>query len=270
MYRYVKNLCTVFFVKEGKVQMICKNCGAEIDDGLLLCPYCNTENEEVAHEEHKEEINEILDKAEELTTRPERIAAKVNHKISRAACFGAAGFAVLLLLVFIISRILGDTSGDKQEKKVAKLEKFYAAGDYAGMCECLDSMEDAYGALFQKYRSVQRAYRYMDDMESDYKNIKAYREEEVSESVMESRVFLVGLYLGNSRDVLHMVEEAEAEGFRYGESEAMLSFREEVYRLMKEDAAVTEEEIERYMLHLPDNSDEWPELTELAESVLKR
>lgn len=250
--------------------MICKNCGAEIDDGLLLCPYCKTENEEVAHAEHKEEINEILDKAEELATRPERIAEKVNHKISRAACFVAAGFAVLLLLVFVISRILGDTSGNKQEKKVAKLEKFYVAGDYAGMSECLDSMEDAYGALFQKYRSVQRAYRYMDEMESDYRNIKEYREDDVSERVRESQAFVVALYLGNSRDVLHMVEEAEAEGFRYGESEAMLFFREEVYRLMKEYAGITEEEIQRYMLHLPKNSDEWPELTELAESVLKR
>lgn len=250
--------------------MICKNCGAEIDEGLLLCPYCKTENEEVAHAEHKEEINKILDKAEELATRPERIAEKVNHKANRFACIAAAVFALLLLLVFVISRILGDTSGNKQEKKVAQLEKFYVAGDYAGMCECLDSMEDAYGALFQKYRSVQRAYRYMDDMESDYENIKEYREEEVSESVMESRVFLVGLYLGNSRDVLHMVEQAEAEGFRYGESEAMLSFREEVYRLLKEYAAVTEEEMERYMGNLSDNSDDWPGLTELAESVLKR
>ena len=87
---------------------------------------------------------------------------------------------------------------------------------------------------------------------------------------MESRVFLVGLYLGNSRDVLHMVEQAEAEEFCYGESEAMLFFREEVYRLLKEYAAVTEDEIERYMLHLPDNSDEWPSMKELAESVLKR
>ena len=36
--------------------MFCKNCGAEIDDGLLLCPYCKTENEAVALKEHKEEI----------------------------------------------------------------------------------------------------------------------------------------------------------------------------------------------------------------------
>ncbi len=250
--------------------MICKNCGAEIDDTLLLCPYCNTENETVAAEEHRNEVNSILDQAEELKTRPERIAEKVNHKANRFACIAVAVFAVLLLLVYVVTRILGDTSGDKQEKKVAKLEKYYVAGDYAGMCECLDSTEDAYGALFQKYRSVQRAYRYMDDMEGDYKNIKEYREESLSQSERESRAFVVALYLGNSRNVLHMVEEAEAEGFRYGESEAMLFFREEVYRLMKEYAGITEDEIERYMLHLPENSDDWPELTELAESVLKR
>ena len=58
--------------------MICTNCGAEIDDTLLLCPYCNTENEVVASEEHRDEVNFILDQAEELKTRPERIANKAK------------------------------------------------------------------------------------------------------------------------------------------------------------------------------------------------
>ncbi len=249
--------------------MICKNCGAKIDDTLLLCPFCNTENEAVAAEEHRDEVNFILNQVEELKTRPERIAEKVNHKVSRIACIGAAAFGMLLLLVFVISRILGDTSGNKQEKKVAKLEAFYAAGDYAGMSECLNNTEDAYGALFEKYRSVQWVYRYMGDMEEDYKFIKEYREDDVNE-ISESRIFLVSRYLNKSRDVLHAVEQAESEGFCYGESEAMLSFREEVYRLLKEYAAVTEEEIERYMRNLPENSDEWPSVEELAKSILAR
>ncbi len=250
--------------------MICKNCGAEIDDTLLLCPYCNTENETVAAEEHRDEVNFILDQAEELKTRPERIAKKVDHKLGRMARYGVVGFLVLLLAVFVISRIIGDPSIKKMEKKIAKLESFYATGDYAGMCECLDGMEDAYGEQYKKYRSVQKAYRWMDDMESDYKLIKEYREDNADESVIESRVFLVGLWLGNGRKVLYEVEQAEAAEFRYGESEAMLYFREEVYRLMKEYAAITEEEVERYMLHLPANSDEWPSLQELAENVLRR
>ena len=70
--------------------MICKNCGAEIDDTLLLCPCCNTENEEVALKEHKGELNLILEQAEEIKTRPERIAKKVNYKISRIAFFAVA------------------------------------------------------------------------------------------------------------------------------------------------------------------------------------
>ena len=152
--------------------MICKNCGAEIDDTLLLCPYCNTENEAVAEAEHRDEVNFILDQAEELKARPERIAKKVEHKVSRIACYGVAGFVVLLLAVFIVSRIIGDPSIKKMEKKIAKLESFYAAGDYSGMCECLDGMEDSFGEQFKKYRNVQRVYRWMHNQENSYELVK--------------------------------------------------------------------------------------------------
>ena len=247
--------------------MICKNCGAEIDDTLLLCPYCNTENEAVAEKEHKEEVNDILDKAEELKARPEQIAKKVEHKVGRVACFGVVGFVVLLLAVFIISRIIGDPSIRKMEKKIAKLESYYAAGDYAGMCECLDGMEDTYGEKFQKYRSVQRVYRWLDNQENSYEIVKEYREKK---SRGESQTQIARRALGTSRDLLYEIEKAEDAGFRYGESEAMLSFREEIYRLMKEATDITEEEVERYFMNLPDKEEEWADLSELAKSLLTR
>ena len=33
--------------------MFCKNCGAEIAEDILLCPYCGAENEEVAEKTRK-------------------------------------------------------------------------------------------------------------------------------------------------------------------------------------------------------------------------
>lgn len=247
--------------------MICKNCGAEIDDTLLLCPYCNTENETVAAEEHRDEVNFILDQAEELKTRPERIAKKVDHKLGRIACYGVAGFVVLLLAVFVISRIIGDPSIKKMEKKIAKLESFYVAGDYAGMCECLDGMEDAYGERFKKYRNVQKIYRWMDNQKNSYEIIKEYREKK---SQGTSQTDITRRALGTGRDLLHEIEQAEEAGFRYGESEAMLYFREEIYRMMKDATDITEEEIDRYFKELPEEEEGWPDLTELAESLMAR
>jgi len=247
--------------------MICKNCGAEIDDTILLCPYCNTENEAVAAEEHRDEVNFILDRAEELKTRPEKIAKKVEHKVSRFACYGVAGFVVVLFAVFIISRIIGDPSVKKMEKKVAKLESFYTAGDYAGMCECLDGMEDTYGEMFHKYRTVQRVYRWMDNQKNSYELIKEYREKKSKGS---SQTDIVRRALATSRDLLYEIGAAEAAGFRYDESEAMLFMREEIYRMMKEDAGITEEEIGLYFTNFPEEEELWSDLTELAELLLGR
>ena len=37
--------------------MVCKNCGAEIDDNLNNCPYCGTENHKKAEETHRNVMN---------------------------------------------------------------------------------------------------------------------------------------------------------------------------------------------------------------------
>ena len=40
--------------------MICKNCGSELIDGLLQCPYCGTEDTKEAVEQQKEYIEEHI------------------------------------------------------------------------------------------------------------------------------------------------------------------------------------------------------------------
>ena len=244
--------------------MICKNCGAEIDDALLLCPYCNTENEKVAAKEHRDEVDFILEQSEELKTRPEQIAKKVNHKISRIACYIVAGFVVLLFVVFVVSRIIGDPSIKKLEKKVAKLESYYAVGDYDGMSECLDGMEDTFTEQFKKYRNVWRVYHWLDSQEGSYGLIKERRGTKFQETDFIRRT------LATSRDLLYEIEQAEKAGFRYGEAEGMLYVREEIYRMMKDATGITEEEIERYFKNLPEEEDAWPDLGELAEILVTR
>ena len=244
--------------------MICKNCGAEIDDTILLCPYCNTENEEVAAEEHRDEVNFILNQAEELKTRPERISKKVNHKVSRIAFFATAGFLVLLLAVFVLSRIFGDRSVAKMEKKLAKLEAFYAAGDYEGMSVCLDELEDTYGEQFKKYRNVWRVYHWLDSQENSYEYVKEY----IGTEYLDAEE-LAG-ELSRSQDLLYEIWQAEEAGFRYGESQGMLYVRNEIYRMMKEATGITEEEITEYFGDFSEVTEKLPELTELAEKLLAR
>ena len=174
---------------------------------------------------------------------------------------------VLLFAVIIVSRIIGDPSVRKMEKKIAKLESFYTAGDYADMCECLDGMEDTYGEKFRKYRTVQRVYRWMDNQENSYGIVKEYREKK---SQGESQTQIASRALGTSRDLLYEIQKAETAGFRYGESEAMLYFREEIYRMMKEATDITEEEIDKYFRNLPEDEEAWPDLAELKEVLMAR
>ena len=46
--------------------MICKNCGAKIGQDILLCPYCGTENSDVAKKEQQDYINDYEKKKQEL------------------------------------------------------------------------------------------------------------------------------------------------------------------------------------------------------------
>ncbi|MBQ8798786.1 MAG: hypothetical protein IJZ55_04385 [Lachnospiraceae bacterium] len=244
--------------------MICKNCGAEIDDTLLLCPYCNTENEAMALKEHKGEISLILEQAEEFKTRPERIAKKVNYKVSRIAFFATAGFLVLLLVVFAASRLVGDRSVTRMEKKLAKLERYYAAGDYEGMGDYLDKLDDTYGERYKKYKNVWGLYHWLDSQEGSYDYVKEYIDTEYMKA--EDLVSV----LERSQDLLFQIWEAEEAGFRYDESEGMLYIRNEIWRMMKEATGITDEEIVAYFGDFSDVLDELPDLTELAELLLAR
>ena len=75
--------------------MNCINCGAELEPGALICPYCGTENEAVAKAQHENEIREIHEKINQLdkTMREDRVR-KVNHSLSRLAVI--VGVLVLL------------------------------------------------------------------------------------------------------------------------------------------------------------------------------
>ena len=107
-------------------------------------------------------------------------------------------------------------------------------------------------------------------MASTYGRISEEKMRQIEETDAEILLLCGGHEGGNSRDLLYQIEQAEKAGFRYGESEAMLYFREEIYRMMKEATDITEEEIDKYFRNLPEEEEGWPDLTELAESIMAR
>lgn len=244
--------------------MICKNCGAEIDENILLCPYCKTENEEVAYQEHREEIEGILNKAEEMKRRPERISKRINRGFSRLIFFAVAVFLALALLVFVVTRLVGDRSVSRMEKQLARLEEYYSAGEYEKMQQYLRKVDNSYSTTFKKYKSVANLYENL----CWQKKQLGYLNEFLGLEVQKTEDFTS--CLENCREILYEIWQAEKRGFVFGEADAMLWIRKEMQNALQEIIGITDEELAMYFSDFPENEEELPDLTELAETVKAR
>lgn len=243
--------------------MICRQCGAEIAEDILLCPYCGAENEEVAEREHKEEIEDILDKAAQLETRPEEIAGRMKTKVNKIGRYAIIGLLLIIAGVFLVTRMIGDQSANKMKKELDTLEKYYEAREFDKMKTYYNSLEDTLGERYKKYRTVITHYDRFLCREQDLKEVKQrFENGKMSAGLLE-------VYLDSVRDTLYIFWEAEEEGFRYGEGDGLLYLKEELHRMLTETTGITEEEYDIYFDGFT-AGEECPDLMPLAEELMTR
>lgn len=243
--------------------MLCKNCGAEIAEDILLCPYCGAENEEVAEREHEEEIEDILDRAAQLETRPEEIAGRMKSRVNKIALYAVVGLLVVLLGVFIVTRMIGDQSANKMKKELNTLEKYYEARDFDEMKAYFNSLENTLGERYKKYRNVLSHYDRFVHQKEYLEEVK-YRlaKGNMSAGLME-------VYLDGVQGALYKIWEAEQEGFRYGEGDGIQYMKEELQHVLMETVGITEAEITLYFDGFTEG-EERPDLMPLAEDLVIR
>lgn len=244
--------------------MKCANCGADIDKNALVCPYCNAENELLAHKQHNDYITGLKRKTEKLDKELPQNAVKASTKLLVMLGAGVCGLVIIIFLaVFLISRLNGDNSLSKLEKHISKLEKYYDAGEYDKMYKYCEKYGD-YSASYEKYMRVGMLYDNIDW------RISALKSENEYIKSLELKPEDVATTLSYVFGELVTIKEYEDDGYAYDEEKGVLYIKEKYYEAIKEYMKLTDAEIEDTVNKVKnDNPDAYVEAAKLAISRIK-
>lgn len=242
--------------------MVCKNCGAKMEDGELLCQYCGTENSEVAKKQQEAYLEGYKKKRDELKNAPKKVLKKTTKTLFYALAILLGGLALILVVIFAFSKV---TSGDllaQQEEEIERLEQYYIAGDYETMCDYFAQIGKR-GGSYEKYDRIYDIYWDLDD------NIATLKNEWEYAGVIELEVTGVERAIEACIGRLAEIKEMEDFDFPYGEKEGALYVREQYMQALKSYMFLTEEEIESAISVYSEEENDYLELAEIAISRME-
>lgn len=237
--------------------MVCKNCSAQIDKTKLICPYCGSENFDMAKKEQDDYVKEFRRKKRKLKLIPEKFV----NKTSKILLYLAAGiFVCILLAIWGVTVFSKATKGDileKQEKELAKLEEYYAAGEYNNMCDYLENIRSR-GGKYEKYKRISDLYRHMEwkiealQLNPDFAKTIDLSASDVAEDIERCIC------------ELSKIREMEEDNFPYGEGEGAIYIKNEYMSALKKYAFLTKEEIENAIAIYDDEGTDYSSLAEVS------
>ena len=247
--------------------MVCKNCGAEIDDNLNNCPYCGTENHKKAEEIHRNVMNAYEKQAQLWQEKPQTAARHSSYFVMIVI----VGFIVIGVIaagiLFAVRRVMVNNKYNSNQKNLAKLEEIYQSGDYEKLYDTWESMSDAkYSSVYEKYDRICRMYQYVDWAEE-------YMDWEVSYAVSnDSADSLSGVeYL---LEALVICKSCEDAGYVYEEEAGAEYFSDVAYGYLEDVYLLEEDEIDSYVEKLAaadynDKETYFSEIKEISQEHLK-
>lgn len=217
--------------------MICKNCGAEYDDTLLQCPFCNAENTEEAYRRQQDYVEGYKRKASFLSRLPEWIVSTTGNAMKRIAIIGMGIFLLVVLIAFIGTKIYSSTAVWRMEMAIDKMEEYYQAGEYEKLKDYYYETDYIGGAAYEKYDRTVEVYSRMDwimyQMEKMGDEYAKFITVDEAEDALDDTI-----------ECLYVIEEMEEAGFVYDEEKAMLEFREQLLDAVETYVPMTEQEFQ--------------------------
>lgn len=143
--------------------MICKNCGGEYDGSERYCPYCKSENLQVA-ESLKEEKLKKLDadyrrEKQRLETQLPKQTVRKGTKTTLILLGSLLGIIVLSVVAIVVGGIAIEAGERKQTAhNREQLEKYFQAGQYEEMSAYLYD-KAGYAEPLRKYRETAQVYK---------------------------------------------------------------------------------------------------------------
>ncbi len=118
-----------------KKKKVCEFCGAEFDEMLPKCPYCDSTNIKGAETAYMEMLEDVRSDMEELTQMPAREAKKEWKKQTKFILL-VIGIMLVMLLGLVGLELLSNSGFDKSQQEKQE--------DYLWKQEKLSAFEEAY------------------------------------------------------------------------------------------------------------------------------
>ncbi|MCR5716847.1 MAG: zinc ribbon domain-containing protein [Lachnospiraceae bacterium] len=141
---------------------ICENCGAQLADDVIVCPYCAFEVIALAEKEHQQNIRSLQNEAQKLRwqnhdrkKRAERVESAGTTLLKHIGRLLPILIPILLAATAISTFLYSKYSVDERQKDLVQLETYYEARDYKAMEDYLDNHVQApYGGTWRVYQDL--------------------------------------------------------------------------------------------------------------------
>lgn len=237
--------------------MVCRNCGAEIDDKATSCPYCNAMQYDASEAEYMNNLYKMNSQMDNLDDEANKYVFSSVLK-SAAIIIICIAAAVLIGIFWGFMRYRADNNSSAERKKihqsiewydnnVSKLDEAYAKADYNTVSELVDGYKGN-SSVIQKwnhysfitlygsyYRRVNDIYN-KNDMLSEYEFDSGFRRslDLVYFSKNIKSDYMGRYYLTCSDDEKKIVD----------------GWVESAYDFLENKAGITQEEIDSFMISL--------------------
>ncbi len=215
--------------------MVCKYCGAEFEDNAPQCPFCHSENTELAERIYKKQVGEVLGKIRNVKEEAKKEERRISRKAVKIFLVSVAVLLAVIALWHIVSEVISvvkiNTEKKKEDVYLAELDAYYQKGDYDGLKEYYYGSSDVFTFRAEKYREVVYALGYM-------YNIRRFETEEP--------LFPINIYaiLEDFNGLYRLTEEKTNDSTVYGNEDVLLGFLAEAEEFLKETLGMTEAGIE--------------------------
>ena len=242
--------------------MICEYCGGEYGDDVVSCPYCHAENKDAAKARQADILAGYDKEAEAIKKEADLYPVKMARKWSAKVVLGIVAGAVICLLLLALFKYVLDVedrnSLAREQKKLAEMDAFLEAEDYAGLEEYL-FLKNIKVYEYEKYEQVIYVYNRYElflETEADIRKYAVYLDPAYindlpkSESAESLAKRYVNNILGNSGDVIEKYLQHGKDTTFLGNEEALEKIYEDTVTELKK-YGLTDEEI----MQLPDEED---------------
>ncbi|MCR4617631.1 MAG: zinc ribbon domain-containing protein [Lachnospiraceae bacterium] len=248
----------------------CKNCGAEVPDDTIVCPYCEAEFMDLAAKEHESIVKDIKENTKKVyadnakrAKRADEIEQKGNKALGRLAKILLIAIPIALVIVAISTVLISKHKYAVRNNSIQRLEQYYAERDYEGMDKYIKkNLKNSYSATYYVYNHLLTCNFYCERYKEQKKESYDY-----SYLDADGRAKMLSFDIYYLFDELETVMDYREQDKAYQKDEGFLEFENFYREEARNTFCLTDEEIEEI---IEGDFEVTEDYIPIAEKVIKR